>query len=345
MSKELIPTNIAQQCFLDIKWMIEDAQISARKAVNTRLVALYWNVGKRINDEVLNNERAPYGKQLIENLSEELSAHFGKNFALRNLRRMMQVAAIFPDFGIVSTLSTQLSWSHFIELLPIENEGKRLFYAQKMASEQWSVHFTREQIERKLYERTQLSNIQTGELIPETADTFKDPYILDFLGLKDGYLENDLESAILKELELFILELGAGFTFVERQKRMIIDGRDFYLDLLFYHRRLQRLVAIELKLGAFKAEHKGQMELYLRWLDRYDRQNEEQAPIGLILCTEASREQIELLEMHKDGIVVAEYWTELPPKVLLEQKIHSALIEAKERLSRKTNLLDNQPTT
>lgn len=234
----------------------------------------------------------------------------------------------------MSTLSTQLSWSHFVELLPIENEEKRLFYANKMASEQWSVHFTREQIERKHYERTQRSNLQTSEWMPETADTFKDPYILDFLGLKDGYLENDLESAILKELELFILELGTGFTFVERQKRMIIDGKDFYLDLLFYHRRLQRLVAIELKLGAFKAEHKGQMELYLRWLDRYDRQSGEQTPIGLILCAEASREQIELLEMHQGGIVVAEYWTELPPKALLEQKIHSALLEARERLSR-----------
>lgn len=159
--------------------------------------------------------------------------------------------------------------------------------------------------------------------------------MLEFLELKDGYLENDLEAAILKELELFILELGNGFTFVERQKRMIIDGEDHYLDLLFYHRKLKRLVAIELKIDKFKAKYKGQMELYLKWLNKYERQNGEETPIGLILCAVASKEQIELLEMHKDGIMVAEYWTELPPKEILEAKLHEALIEARERLERK----------
>jgi RecB family endonuclease NucS len=154
------------------------------------------------------------------------------------------------------------------------------------------------------------------------------------LGLKDGYLENDLENAILKELELFILELGKGFAFVERQKRMIIDGEDFYLDLLFYNRKLKRLVAVELKLGKFKAAHKGQMELYLNWLNQYERQTDEQMPIGLILCAEAGAEQVQLLNMQKDSIMVAEYWTELPPKQLLEQKLHNALIEARERIAR-----------
>ena len=153
--------------------------------------------------------------------------------------------------------------------------------------------------------------------------------------MKDGYLENDLETAILKDIELFIMELGNGFTFVERQKRMIIDGDDHNLDLLFYHRKLKRLVAIELKIDKFKAKYKGQMELYLKWLNKYERQEGEQAPIGLILCTEASKEQIELLEMHKDGIMVAEYWTELPPKHVLEAKLQHALIDAKERIARK----------
>ncbi len=141
-----------------------------------------------------------------------------------------------------------------------------------------------------------------------------------------------MESAIIKELENFILELGVGFSFIERQKRMIIDGKDFYLDLLFYHRKLKRLVAIELKLGEFKASHKGQMELYLKWLNRYEKEENENMPIGLILCAEASREQVELLEMHKDGIMVAEYWSELPSKEKLEKKLHSILIEAKERM-------------
>ncbi|SDZ59281.1 Protein of unknown function [Flavobacterium aquidurense] len=158
---------------------------------------------------------------------------------------------------------------------------------------------------------------------------------MDFLNLGNAYLEKDLEQAILYELEKFILELGKGFTFVERQKRMIIDGEDFNLDLLFYHRKLKRLVAIELKLGKFQAKHKGQMELYLRWLDKYEKQEGENTPIGLILCAESSREQIELLEMHKDGIIVAEYWTDLPPKKQFEEKIHSLLTEAKEKIERK----------
>jgi hypothetical protein len=166
----------------------------------------------------------------------------------------------------------------------------------------------------------------------DTTGVFKDPYFLDFLGLKEGYLEKDLETAILRELETFILELGAGFTFIERQKRIILDGKDFYLDLLFYHRKLKRLIAIELKLSEFKASHKGQMELYLKWLNRYEKQEGENSPIGLILCAEARREQVELLEMHKDGIIVAEYWPELPPKKKLEQKLHAILLEAKQRI-------------
>lgn len=165
-------------------------------------------------------------------------------------------------------------------------------------------------------------------------NTFKDPYVLDFLGLTNGYLEKDIETAILSELEKFILELGKGFAFVERQKRMIIDGEDFYLDLLFYHRSLRRLVAVELKLGKFQARYKGQMELYLKWLNKNERKEGEEMPIGLILCAESSKEQVELLEMHKDGIMVAEYWTELPSKKELEKKLHIALIEAKERFER-----------
>jgi len=174
-----------------------------------------------------------------------------------------------------------------------------------------------------------------GEMKLSTRHAFKDPYLLDFLDLQAGYSENDLEATILRDLEQFILELGTGFTFVERQKRIILDGVDFYLDLLFYHRKLKRLIVIELKLDKFKPAYKGQMELYLKWLDRYDRQEDENPPIGLILCAEASREQVELLQMHKDGIMVAEYWTELPPKEELERRLHQALVAARERLANK----------
>jgi predicted nuclease of restriction endonuclease-like (RecB) superfamily len=220
-------------------------------------------------------------------------------------------------------------------LIPLKKQEAKIFYAKKAVTEQWGVRELRKQIEIKAYERASIANIQLKNENPDVKDVFKDPYFLDFLGLKDDYLEKDLESAILNELEKFILELGKGFSFVERQKRMIIDGEDYYLDLLFYHRKLKRLIAVELKLDKFKAKYKGQMELYLKWLNRYDKQPDELPPIGLILCAESSREQVELLEMHKDGIMVAEYWTELPPKKELEKRLHSALIEAREMLEKR----------
>lgn len=231
-------------------------------------------------------------------------------------------------------LARHLSWSHFIILIPIKDPEARMFYAKKAADEILGKRELRKQVAEKTFERRTIANLQNVSHNPALLNSFKDPYFLDFLGLQNTYLEDDLEEAILRELEAFILELGKGFAFVERQKRMIIDGEDFHLDLLFYHRILKRLVAIELKLGKFEAKYKGQMELYLKWLDKYEKQEGENPPIGLILCAEGSREQIELLEMHKDGIIVAEYWTELPSKKLLEQKIHSILIEAKERLER-----------
>lgn len=329
MNKPTLPP----QLITELSQLIQAGKDKLAVQVNQTMTLVFWQVGKRINEDILAQERAAYGKQVVNALAKELAQRFGRSFQAKNLRRMMQFAQQFPDMGIVVTLSRQLSWSHFLTLFPIKNQTAREFYAQKIAEGRWSVRHTRKQIEQKLYERTQIANVQLPSTTSEIQHTFKDPYFLDFLGLKAGYLEEDLESAILKELELFILELGAGFTFVERQKRMIIDGKDFYLDLLFYHRKLCRLVAIELKIGAFKAAHKGQMELYLKWLNKYDRQEGENFPIGLILCTEASAEQVELLEMHKDGILVAEYWTELPPKALLEQKIQQSLIAARERLS------------
>lgn len=227
-----------------------------------------------------------------------------------------------------------MSWSHILILLPLKDSEAKLFYANAVSAQTLGVRELRKKIANKEFERTAIANIQNTSNHPGIYNNFKDPYLLDFLGLKQTYLEKDLEQAILRELEAFILELGKGFAFVERQKRMIIDNEDFHLDLLFYHRNLRRLVAVELKLGKFEAKHKGQMELYLKWLDRYEKKEGELPPIGLILCAESSREQIELLEMHKDGIMVAEYWTELPSKKQLEQKIHSILIEAKERIER-----------
>lgn len=331
----------------ELRGMIHAARQRVAGMVNAELTRLYWVIGKRLRDEALAGMRAAYGAKVVEQVAERLTREFGRGFEAKNLHRMLQFAQAFPDAEIVATLSRQLSWSHVVAILPHRSGEGRMFYATTACAEGWSVRELRERIGTKTFERTRLAQVgaappvRTGgaahptavaPLPPEWA--FKDPYFLDFLGLPPGHDERHLEEAILRELERFILELGRGFAFVERQKRMIIDGEDHHLDLLFYHRRMRRLVAVELKIGKFKAADKGQMELYLKWLDRHERQPGEETPLGLILCAESSREQVELLEMHKDGIMVAEYWTDLPPKKEIEQRLHQALAEARERLAR-----------
>ena len=322
----------------DLSQLIEQSKNFVIVQANSVMTMLFWNVGKRINEDILQNKRADYGKQVVATVSAQLENAYGKSFTLKNIRRMMKFAEQFPDLEIVPPLAAQLSWSHFVELMPIKDEKARLFYATEAANAHWGKRELRQSIERKEFERTEIANIQLTNQSPVPFNVFKDPYFLDFLNLPKDFLENDLENAILKELERFILEMGNGFAFVERQKRMIIDGEDHHLDLLFYHRTLKRLVAIDLKLGKFQAKYKGQMELYLKWLNRYERQGGENEPIGLLLCTEGNREQIELLEMHKDGIMVAEYWTELPPKKLIEQKIREIVTETRELFERNKQL-------
>ncbi len=314
--------------------LIENTKKQVVSHVNSSLTILFWNVGKTILTHNLKHKRAEYGKQIVVTVSRELVAKFGRNYEEKNLRRMIQFAEIYNDFENVVTLSRHLSWSHFLVLIPLSSDEQRDFYGNLASTKLIGVRELRNQISKKAFERTETADIQLYES-DIAKGTFKDPYILDFLELKDGYLENDLEAAILKELELFILELGNGFTFVERQKRMIIDGDDYNLDLLFFHRKLKRLVAIELKIDKFKPKYKSQLELYLKWLDKNEKQEGEEDPIGLILCATAGKEQIELLEPHKDGIMVAEYWTELPSKNILEEKLHQSFIEARERLIRK----------
>ena len=321
--------------FNELSQLIEQSKHQVAVQVNSTVTILFWQIGNRINQDILQNKRAEYGKQIVPTVSAQLENKYGRNFTEKNVRRMLRFAEQFSDFQIVVTLSRQLSWSHFVELLPLKTLEAKLFYAQNASNNLFGIRELRRQIGLKAFERTNIADAQIIESTQIPFNTFKDPYILDLLGLQNTFLEKDLEDAILHDLEIFILELGKGFTFVERQKRMIIDGEDFNLDLLFYHRKLKRLVAIELKLGKFQAKHKGQMELYLKWLDKYEKQEGENTPIGLILCAESSREQIELLEMHKDGIMVAEYWTDLPPKKQFEEKIHLLLTEARERIERK----------
>jgi predicted nuclease of restriction endonuclease-like (RecB) superfamily len=319
----------------ELSQLIEQSKNQVAVQANSAVTVLFWQVGNRINQNILQNKRAEYGKQIVPTVSAQLEKKYGRNFTEKNVRRMIRFAEQFTDFQIVVKLSRELSWSHFVELLPLKTIESKLFYAQNASENLFGIRELRRQIALKAFERANIADAQIVQSSQIPFNTFKDPYILDLLGLQNTYLEKDLEDAILGELETFILELGKGFAFVERQKRMIIDGEDFYLDLLFYHRKLKRLVAVELKLGRFQAKHKGQLELYLKWLDKYEKQEGENTPIGLILCAESSREQIELLEMHKDGIMVAEYWTDLPPKKQFEEKIHLLLAEAKERIERK----------
>ena len=335
MSEELAQFN-HHKFFDELSALIDQGKQKLTFAANSTLTLLFWNLGKRINEEVLHNNRAEYGKRILEVISVQLENKYGRNFNEKNIRRMVRFSQDFSDVNILPTLSAKLSWSHFIELFPLKSKEAKLYYAHKAVEEVWGIRELRNQIARKAFERNEIANIQMSTFKPELLNTFKDPYILDFINLKNTYLEQDLERAILQELETFILELGKGFAFMERQKRMIIDGDDFYLDLLFYNRKLKRLVAIELKLGKFEAAHKGHMELYLKWLSKYEKTEGENEPIGLILCAESNKEQIELLEIHKDGIMVAEYWTEMPSKQVLQQKLHQLLIEAKERIARNT---------
>ncbi len=338
--------NNKQQLFADVANLIEESKKYVAYNINATLSFLYWKIGKRINADVLQNKRAEYGKQIVASLTRQLEKNYGKGFEEKNIRRMMQFAGEFPDEKIVASVMRQLSWTHITLLLPLKQPLQREFYTEMCRIERWSVRTLRDKIDSMLYERTAISR-KPEKLIKKEinalrdSDTltpdlvFRNSYVLDFLGLKNSYNEKNLEDAILRELEKFILELGQGFAFVERQKRMIIDGEDFNLDLLFYHRTLKRLVAIDLKLGKFKAAYKSQMELYLRWLEKNEMHIGEKPPIGLILCAEGNHEQIELLQLHKAGIKVAEYFTELPSKKLLQQKLHKAVQVSKKQLDNK----------
>jgi predicted nuclease of restriction endonuclease-like (RecB) superfamily len=328
----------------DLRALIESARGRVARSVNSATVALYWSVGDRLRREVLGEKRAAYGKRIVATVSQQLAAEYGQGFSYTALTRMMKVAERFPDQKIVASLMQQLTWTHFLLLTPIKDPQKREYYAEMCRVEKWNFRTLRAKIKGMLYERTALSK-KPAELVQKELQAlrkddvmspdmvFQDPYVLDFLRLKGAYLEKDLEQAILREMESIILELGAGFAFVERQKRISVGSEDFHLDLLFYNRNLRRLVAVELKLGRFRPEYKGQMELYLRWLDKHERRAGELAPYGLILCSEKCEEQVELLELDKSGIRVAEYLTELPPRRTLEAKLHAAISAAKRRLA------------
>lgn len=326
----------------ELRGLIESARQHVAQTANAALTMLYWHVGQRIRREVLKDQRAEYGEQIVSTLSTQLMWEYGQSFGLRSLRRMVQFAEVFPDEAIVATLSQELSWSHFIEILPLKQPLEREYYAELCRVERWSVRTLRERIASQLYLRTaiakkpesvvqaEISHLRAGGQMTHDL-VFRDPYMLDFLGLPHDYSERDLEDAILREMERFLLELGVGFTFVARQKRISVGADDSYLDLLFYHRHLKRLVAVELKLEKFQPAHKGQMELYLRWLDKHDRASGEEPPIGLILCAARDTEQVELMDLSASNIRVAEYLAHIPDMKVLQAQLHRAVQMARER--------------
>jgi len=327
----------------DVRELILSARQTVARGVNAALVVLYWNIGQRIRRDILREKRAEYGERIVAALGRQLEREFGRGFTRRNMFNMVRFAEVFPNAKIVDALSAQLGWTHLRRIIYLDDPLRRDFYAEMCRIERWNTRTLNQKVQSMLFERTALSKKpaklmamelkklrEEDKLSPDLV--FRDPYLLDFLRLKDTYAEKDVEAAILREMESFILELGVGFCFVERQKRMQIDGRDYYLDLLFYHRKLRRLVAIDLKIGDFEAGDKGQMELYLNWLKRNECELDEAEPLGMILCAGKTAQHVELLELEKSRIHVATYWTKVLPKKLLEQKLHEAMILARARL-------------
>lgn len=328
----------------DIRNLIEQSRHQVAAAVNAGMTLMYWHIGERINREILGGERAAYGKQVVATVSQQLTEEYGgSQFSVKNLNRMRLFAERFPDLSIWTPLVSKLSWSHFLQVISIEEEVKRQFYLTMAADQRWSKRTLKAKIDGMLYERTAIAKqpdeviLHDLELLRDeremSADlAFHDPYFLDFLGLEGEYSEKDLESAIVGELQKFITEMGNDFAFMARQKRITVDDEDYYIDLLFFNRRLRCMVAIDLKLTDFKAAYKGQMELYLRWLEKHEMLEDENKPIGLILCTGKNEEHVELMHLHESNIRVAEYLMKLPDKKLLEQKLQKAVEIAKEKI-------------
>ncbi len=331
----------SEQLYSDVCQIIEGTRFKIATTVNAEVCSMNWHIGKRIKEDVLYNQRAEYGKEIIKNLANQLTEKYGKGWSFYKLQHCVRSAYTFTEEEIVYAVRTQLTWTHLRSLMGIENELKRNFYLEMARIEHWDTRTLDQKIDSLLFERTALSrkpealikqelqNIQaTNTLSPDVV--FRSSYFLDALGLADTYSEKDLENAILFNLQSFIKEMGNDFAFLDRQKRITIDAIDYKIDLLFFHRGLRRLVAIDLKLGKFKPEHEGQMLLYLRYLNKNERKEGEESPIGLILCSEGNTEHIEYLMLEDSDIKVAQYYTQLPDKKVLSEKLHKAIAIAKE---------------
>ena len=346
MDNELQPTVSSQvesvQLFTDVCQIIDSARSRIAVYANSEVCMTNWYVGKRIKEDVLFNRRGEYGKQVLKNLAQQLTERYGKGWSHKTLLHCLRCAETFSEEEIVSAVQRQFSWTHLKSLMYIKDPLAREFYAVMCRLEHWDTRTLDQKIDSQLYERTAISRrpeelikkelqhvSETNMLVPDFV--FRSSYFLDALGLPDMFSEKELENAIITQIQQFLAEIGTDFAFLARQKRITIDATDYYIDLLFYHRGLRRLVAIDLKLGKFRPEHEGQMRLYLRYLDRNEKREGEESPIGLILCSEGNTEHIEYLMLDDDSPVkVAQYYTQLPDKKLLAEKLQRAIAIARE---------------
>lgn len=335
---------ISTSIYNGISSIINDARQKIVVYVNSQANMMFWQIGKYIVDELKYETYSAYGDKILATVSQRLTEQYGKGYSYSALTRMMKVATIYNNEEMFATVSQTLSWGHFLELITIKNSTERLFYQQLSIAEHWSIRDLREKQKAMSYERSLIVSKSEKEITTTLKNTtpehiepsvvFKNSYIVDFLGLSGDYTESDLEDAIVKQLEKFILELGQGFAFLERQKRFTIDKIDYYLDLLFYHRRLNCLVAIDLKHDKFRPEYKGQMEFYLKYMQKHDMKSGENPPIGLLLCSEGNTEHIELLMLDDDNIKVAQYLTYLPDKQWFIDKLNRSILIAKENVKK-----------
>ena len=322
--------------FEEIKGLINSSRNRVYSAVNTEMLNLYWNIGKIIMEIQQGNERATYGDTVLENLSKKLTNEFGKGFSAKNLRTMRKFHLTFP---IWKTVSSKLSWSHYIEIIKLDEQHKRQFYIQECINSRWSVRELKRQISTLLYERLMLSKdkkgvlelAQKGQVLATGKDLVKDPFILEFLDIKENtrYLESDLEKNILEHLREFMLELCKGFMFMGSQQRITLDETHFYPDLIFYNRLLKCFIIIDLKIGEVTHQDIGQMQMYVNYYDRDVKTKDENPTIGILLSTKKNQTIVKYtLPEDNKSIFASEYKLHLPT----EQELIDAVEEEKKNL-------------
>lgn len=323
-----------QNIISEIKQIIAQARDRAIRSVDFERVLMYWKIGERIfNEEQQGKERADYGTYLIKYIADQLEPEFGSSFSRRQLERFRQFYKFFP---IASTLRTQLSWSHYKSLLVVDNQDKREFYIAETTKNNWSVRQLERQINSQLFERLLVSNdienvlaVARNEKIPtEAKEIIKDPMILEFLGLKidSSYYERDIESAIINHIQEFLLEIGNGFTFVSRQKRIHIEGDEFFIDLVFYNRILQCFVIIEIKTDKITHQDIGQLQMYVNYYDRLEKLPHENQTIGILLCADKNESVVKFtLPENNSTIFASQYKLYLPTEEQLIEELQKEL--------------------